>query len=178
MLYEAQLSRCRVTPGEAGGSSCNYRSDHNDLDHIAREARDIGALSEPLADSVLQYSLRQLKPGARFDRDIVQDLEKELYPKDLAQLLDCAAEDTPQSPLEVPGMNPERPQPRPMSTTFDTAATDIGTLHPPAASGDWIRGSLFPTEQGNPHDWFHLNPDGFLQPLFSYDDLFDLNFSI
>ncbi|KEF52228.1 uncharacterized protein A1O9_11855 [Exophiala aquamarina CBS 119918] len=175
MLYEAQLSRNRNTPGDARAAPYNYRSDLNDLDHIAHEARDTGALSEPLADSVLQYSLRQLRPGARFDRDIVQELEKETYPSDLTQLLEYSVGAPSQSSTVVPAMNPERES---MSTTSEAAAGTLGTMYHAAVSTDWIRGSFFPNEQGNPYDWLQLNPDGFLQPFFSYDDSFDVNTNI
>lgn len=175
MLYEAQLSRYRTTPGDARAASYNYRSDLNDLDHIAHEARDTGALSEPLADSVLQYSLRQLKPGARLERDIVQELEKESCPSDLAHFLDYTSGVPPQSSSVVTVINPERET---MSTTSEAATSTLGNMYASTASTDWMRGSLFPSEQGNPYDWLQLNPDGFLQPFFSYDDSFDVSTNI
>ena len=172
MLYEAQLSRYRPPPSDASDTSYSYRSDMNDLDHIAHETRDTGALSEPLADSVLQYSLRQLKPGARLERDIVQDLEKESCPGELAHLLEYTSGVPPPSSSVGTVVNLEREA---MSTTSEAASSALGNMYPSAAAADWMRGSLFPSEQGNPYDWLQLNPDGFLQPFFSYDESFDVN---
>lgn len=173
MLYEAQLSRYRTPPGEAAAGSGSYRPEHNDLDHIAHEARDTGALSEPLADSVLQYSLGQLKPNAKYKRGIVQALETEPYPNELAQLLGGNSEGLQQS-SSVPVVNPERDS---LPVTFDEEASNAPVLYT-ASTSDWSRGVIFPMEQGNPYDWLQLNPNGFLQPFSSYDESFDLECNI
>lgn len=173
MLYEAQVSRYRTPPVEGGGVPGSYQPEQNDLDHIAHEARDTGALSEPLADSVLQYSLRQLKPNAKLNLDIVQALEKDLYPNELTHLMAISTETLQQNSF-VPVMNPER---APITMGFDEEVSNLPILHTPA-TGDWGRGSFVPMEEGLPYDWLQINPNGFLQPFSSYDEVFDLECNI
>ncbi|KAK5050478.1 hypothetical protein LTR84_003759 [Exophiala bonariae] len=172
LLYEAQVSRYRTPPGEPGTSLGNYRTEQTDLDHIAHEARDTGALSEPLADSVLQYSLRHLKQNAKPRFDIVQALEKEPYPNELTQLLSLST--APQQSSFVQGMPSEQ---APIAMGFDEEANNVPILHN-SATGDWIKGSLFQMDQGVPYDWLQMNPNGFLQPFSSYDEVFDLDCNI
>jgi hypothetical protein len=172
-LYEAQISHYRTPPGELGTSSGNYQAEQTDLDHIAQETRDTGALSEPLADSVLQYSLRHLKQNAKSNFDIVQALEKEAYPNELTQLLNVSTE-APQQNSFVQSMPSQQP---PISMGLDEEANNISILHN-SATGDWMKGPFFPMEQGVPYDWLQVNPNGFLQPFSSYDEVFDLECNI
>lgn len=56
-------------------TSNNSRSDLRDLDQLTHEVRDASRLAEPLADSVLGYSLRRLLPLGRTTSDAVNEIE-------------------------------------------------------------------------------------------------------
>lgn len=63
VLYENQMSRLRVEESDAMSTSMSpSQSPLKDLDQLASEVRDPGRFPEPLADSVLAYSLRRFRP--------------------------------------------------------------------------------------------------------------------
>lgn len=66
ILYATQMRHMRCVEAPTTSASLFHnlmRPRLKDLDQLAREVRDPGQLAEPLADSVLEYSLRRLDPA-------------------------------------------------------------------------------------------------------------------
>ena len=146
----------------------------SDLDRLAGETRDTGQLSEPLADSVLDYTLRRLKPDAKIDACAVQELEKTLYSDDLSQLLE--------SHSTFPPQNPSAPTMRMDEHSYSAAAEqgNCGSAQIPPVSGPWDRmgAALMPSLQSNGYAWWQLSLDNIQQPILPYDELFGLDFNV
>ena len=152
------------------GSAAHF----SDLDQLAGEARDTGQLSEPLADSVLDYTLRRLKPDAKVDSRAVQELEKTIYPDDLSQLMDKDSTFQSQNSL-APMMR--------LDGQLYSAATDQrnrGATRIPLVSAPWDQIATAPMSslQGHGYDWWQFGLDSIQQPLLPYDEMFGLDFNM
>lgn len=145
----------------------------SDLDRLASERRDTGKLSEPLADSVLNYTLRRLKPDAKVDSRAIQELEQSLHLDDLSHFMDVNS--------GIPSQIAPAPMMRPDGQSYSAPADqgNVGSAWA-ALSGnwDWMRSSQMPSLQGSGsgYDWWQLNLDSIQQPILPDDELFSLDF--
>jgi hypothetical protein len=169
VLYEAQLSRYRASLDEPLVGSANNQAQVNELDQLASEAPTTGQLFEPLADSVLQYTLRRLKLNATSGRDRAKDGTKTLYPDDLDQLMnDSPPSASGSQPTSEPAMT--RFQGNSASNAFAVGATGI------PAYGEWTTSPLMATEQNNGLDWWDFGLENGIQgPTGLYEDIFNFN---
>ena len=170
MLYSTQMSRHRTSAADGTTWSPVSETPLNDLDRIAGESRDTGQLAEPLADSVLEYGLRKLKPNANPAAVATHGLEKPLYPDELSQLLDERAQN-----LSVP-----------LATTavqFPQAAMDLHrsgeSYFPQTNEHMWnrVRTPPVPPAQGSNYDFWQFSLDGIQEPVMPYDDMLGMDFS-
>lgn len=117
-----------------------------DLDQFAGEVRDASQLSEPLADSILEYSLHRLRPTSTVVHSgSIQELEDAVSMDQLEHLMEEDPRD-PQVRLQLSAPAPSRPVPEWMRTT------------PPNFA-------LQPYEY--PWDWWGIGPDAFTTPNFA-----------
>ena len=168
------MSRHRASASEEMAATTGSQAHLSDLDRLAGETRDSGQLLEPLADSVLDYTLRRLKPDAKFEPRAIQELEKTQYPDDLSQLID---EDS-----TFPRQNSLVPMMRLDGQSYSAGVNqgNSGAARIPTVSGPWDRmGSApMPSLQSSGYDWWQLGLDGIQQPILPYDDLFSLDFNV
>ena len=173
MLYAAQSSH-RPSASEGIAGTTDFQTHLSDLDQLASETRDTGQLLEPLADSVLDYTLRRLKPGAYADSRAAQDLEKMPCPDDLSQLMDEDSTLLRQN-LSAPVMR--------MDGQSQAVAVDqgrSGSAWAPYVSGSWDRSGTAPMTfpRSNGYDWWQLNLDSIQQPILPFDEMFGLDFDV
>ncbi len=170
VLYEAQLSRYRASLAEPLVGSADNLSQANELDQLASEPRETDQLSEPLADSVLQYTLRRLKRDVHPGRDRAKDGTKALYPDDLDRLMNETS----------PSASGSQRTSDPATTRFEgnsaSNAYVVGASGIPAY-GEWTAGTLMAMEQNNGGlDWWDFGLDNGIQgPTGLYEDMFNFN---
>src|ERR1700677_3917209 len=167
MLYRAQMSRHRALAGEELAGTTDSQAHLSDIDRFAGETRDTGQLSEPLADSVLNYTLRRLDPDAKVDSRAVQELENSLYHDELSQMMEKDST-VPRQDLLAPMMR--------LEGHSHTAADqlNVGATRVPPAPGAWDRMGTVPMAslQSNGYNWWQLGLDSLQQPILPYDELF------
>lgn len=71
------------------------------IDEVVGQTRDAGQLSEPLADSVLDYTLKQLQPSAVLDVRNMADLQHALSDDFLTQMIEEGRQMQPKPPNAV-----------------------------------------------------------------------------
>ena len=136
--------------------------------------RDTGQLSEPLADSVLEYTLRRLRPGAKADSGTVQALERTVYDEDLSQII--------HEDQSLPKQSSTAPLVR-MDGQWDYLARDqsnsagIQNFYIP---GPWDRmgASSMTALQNDDYGWWQLGLDSLQQPILPYEELFNLDCNV
>ena len=122
------------------------------LDQYAGEVRDASQLSEPLADSVLEYSLFRLQPtSAVVHSGSIQELEEAMSMGQSEHLMEQEPGDT-QAYSQLPGPAPSRPVPDWMRTTPQNFAP-----------------------QPYPFDWWGIGLDALQPPILPYDQLLGFN---
>jgi hypothetical protein len=92
-LRSAHVSSAAVSASFSHGQTQSSRSLKN-LDQLAGEVRDSAQLAEPLADSVLEYSLRRLRPAAHHEPSRTR---QEVNNATLEDQLDELLEDIPRA---------------------------------------------------------------------------------
>ena len=170
MLYAAQ-SQYRASASGRIAEVTGSQAQLSELDQLARETRDTGQLLEPLADSVLDYTLRRLKPGDYADSQAAQELEKTPCPDDLSQLMD--------KPSTLPEQNLSASiigiDSHPQSAAVDQGNDSAAQI--PHVSGPWAWNGLAPQPflRGNEYDWWPLSLDTLQQPILPFDEPYNLN---
>ena len=175
-MYEAQLARYRASVDEPQVDSSNPRARVNELEQLAAEAPDTGQLSEPLADSVLQYTLRRLKPNSSAGPTHPPADSKTLYPDELDQWMNEASYSgvTSQRAYEAaPTSFEDNSTSRMMDHDSSDIATRAPTLPPYA---DWVNNPLLVLDQNPsfPDGLFDLDSD-MQEPPLLYEDIFNFN---
>ena len=175
-MYEAQLARYRASIDEPQANSSNPRARVNDLEQLAVEAPDTGQLSEPLADSVLQYTLRRLKPDSRTGSTHAPAGSKMLYPDELDQWMNETSFPGATSQLAYePG--PPSFEDNSFSRTMDHNSSDMATrvpTFPPYA--DWGNNPMLVLDQNSNFLDGLFELDSHMQePLFLYEDILNFN---
>ena len=167
------MSRHGASSSEGIAGATGSKAYLSDLDRLAGETRDTGQLLEALPDSVLDYTLRRLKPDAKAGSCTFRVLEKTLRCNDLSQLMN---EDStsPQNSLALKMRLDE--------TTY-SAAADQGNSFATGvcpASGTWDKmgSALMPSLQSNGYNWWDLNVESNKMPILSYEELFNMDFGI
>ena len=160
-------------PSSAGTTAANLK----DLDQLAGEVRDPGPLSEPLADSILEYSLQRLFPTEGVHSRAIQELEDAMRPDQLAQLIE---EHFPGHPKVSPApvANLDGGQMIPMSGVHGNNNLTPLTGIVSAGSEEWMRKVQIPASQAYAYDWWDLSLDTLQQPILPYEDLLGLNSSM
>ncbi|KUJ09191.1 uncharacterized protein LY89DRAFT_763921 [Mollisia scopiformis] len=172
VLYEAQIARDRARINEGLEVSQDSLSD---LDRLASEKRDTGQLAEALADSVMDYTLRRLKPDVKVDNAAAQGLDKVSYPNNLSKLMEENSGPVEQiSSTAQARLDDQIPQPR-----LNQASSGDGDI--PYTSMSWAQMSIASTstpllQSDDSYDWWKLGLDDLQQPILSYDELFSLDF--
>lgn len=137
------------------------------FDDFAAQPRETGKLAEPLANSVLRYTLGQLKPLQHSETPIVQELEQLTASNGIAkELMDIA--------------RPEADIPAPMSGSMENPQNAEADLHPSRmemgieayAPLDDHSLVYMTDEQLRLQGWWDPTSTNLSQPLFSYEDLF------
>ena len=174
MLYGAQISqRCAPTTSRVNCST-GSQAHLSELDELAGEPRDVGQLAEPLADSVLNYTLRRLRPNEDGESPAVQTLEQPPWPDDLSQLMneDCAVS------LSNPAKHLTRTA-DPLSTAgFGQSRNGEATVLQVPTYWEQMRAPAMPPLHSNDLDWWELGLENTQQPILPYDELFNLDFNI
>ena len=172
MLYGAQMSRHRGVAATETVHSADSQTHLSELDHLAIQTRHVGQLSEPLADSVLEYTLRRLKPGAHSDLGALHDLEVPNFPDSLTQLMDESPTFTlPNATIPATSLNGNLFP----SATNQGDGSDVPRV---SASDAWQRTTPVAPVQYNGYDWWQFNLDNIQQPILPYDDMFNFDFSM
>jgi hypothetical protein len=94
VLYNAQITHMRDSV-DLFGAANNGRSDLRNLDQLTHEVRDESRLAEPLADSVLGYSLRRLLPSGLTTPDVVKEVESGIEFEQLNSFLEGTSPSDP-----------------------------------------------------------------------------------
>ena len=165
------MSRYRASASEGMARTTDSQAHLSDLDRLAGETRDTGQLSEPLADSVLDYTLRRLKPDAKIDSRAVQELGKTLHHDDLSQLM----EEESAFPRPISSAPMMRMDGQSYSAAVDQE--NSGAARIPTVSGPWDRRGTapMPSLQSNGYDWWQFSLDSLQQPILPYDELLSLD---
>jgi hypothetical protein len=177
ILYEAQTS-----PGQQ--SLPNDRSTELEtLEELAQKQRDIGRLEEPLATSVLEYSLR-LKPTLdnKVKEDTINDIERKIFNDPLARIADREnARPRPQQASSTLSGLPQdmittrtsnfMPSPSSMNTNPAIQSQDSSQMF----AGEQVLTSTLPTffQEGG-DDWWQSDLDTLTQAMRSHNDLFEI----
>ncbi|KIW11570.1 hypothetical protein PV08_10871 [Exophiala spinifera] len=173
MLYNAQTVRLGVSSTHLTGGAVDSEAQSNGLDQLAGQPRETGQLSEPLADSVLQYTLRRLKPGSNVSPSSLRDLEASTD----AEVLNSLLGDHATLPAHVVDNGRGPPDRQPLPATLEGYNTAIDPT-PPQGSETLMRSPVVPALQGINYDWWHLDLDNIQPPTIPYDDMFNLDFNI
>lgn len=165
------MSRHRgAATGMETAESAESQTHLSELDHLAIQTRHIGQLSEPLADSVLEYTLQRLKPGASSDLGALHDLEAANFPDSLTQLMD----ESPTFMLPTAQKSSLNENLFPSSTNQG----DCSGVQRASASDAWQRTTNLAPMQYNGYDWWQFDLDNIQQPVLPYDDMFTFDFSM
>ncbi|KIW43418.1 hypothetical protein, variant [Exophiala oligosperma] len=188
MLYNAQTGGqhrpSSIHPAITGSTTDPQSPSSNGLDEQFAAAggggrpRETGQqLSEPLADSVMQYTLRRLRPGSNVFPSTLRDIEATAEAEALDALL--LGDKVKNNPTHVMADNsrgpPDHSQP-PLPTTLDGNNTTAG-LAAARGSETEMRSPIIPDLQGSNFDSWHPNLDNIQPPPGPYNDIFDLDFS-
>lgn len=172
VLYEVQAVRLRGLTND-GATSNQVQSNLKELDQLAVEVRDASQLAEPLADSVLSYSLQQLRPSPAFTSEAMRELEGKLDFELVENFIEEASPSDPQpllisnsDTLQALGMPSIAAAPVFNGAPFDQPVA----LQAPSPMGDWMSGPGFSGDQSQPWDWWGLGMD-LLEPILPYDNL-------
>lgn len=148
-----------------------------DLDRLARETRHTGQLAEPLADSVLEYTLQRLKPSPNASDQIIHELEQTLQPDDLAHLMTDES-----APQEVQPDSSGTAQNQWDTNSFPTAVDQrtggLSSMPPYTWHSDRTRTPVLPPSQLDGWDWWQLTLDNIQQPVLPSDGFLDLDFGM
>lgn len=147
------MSRLRASNGEENDAISASTSPLKDLDQLASEVRDPGRFPEPLADSVLAYSLRRFRPI-----DKVQGTIPEVNHATLLQTLEM---------LGGTGENFNMPNAAPPPNQ-----NSVQTMSVAEVDGDQGENSGLPMASG-PRNWM-ARPQ-IAAPQLSYWDWWDMN---
>ena len=171
VLYENQMSRLRAQNGEGAGARPITATQERlkDLDQLASEVRDPGQLPEPLADSVLAYSLRRFRPIGKAQLRAIPELGH-VKPFDiLTQIL----EETPgssQMPSAIPGLFTEERSTVPGADVEERCRASLAV--PVSVGVDaWMTTPQIAIPQSPDWSWWDMNTDNFqsLDHLLSLD---------
>ncbi|KAK5064390.1 hypothetical protein LTR84_000223 [Exophiala bonariae] len=168
VLYEVQIVRLRGPSTTMGTTSTPGQSNLKELDQLAGEVRDASQLAEPLADSVLSYSLQQLRPSPAFTSEAMRELEAKLD----FELMELFIEEaSPSDPQPLLSSSNDIMQSFGMASTSAVPELD-GALRfdQPNLMGDWISGPGFSGDLQQPWDWWGVGMD-LLEPILPYDNL-------
>jgi hypothetical protein len=164
--------RAAENPGQS--ESTDPQAHLSELDEVAGEPRDIGQLSEPLADSVLDYTLQRLKPSEDVPSPIVQAPEKPPVPDDLSQLMD--------EPSNFSHSNSSsqltRENARSLPSAFDQQNSDGVAVAQTSPPWERWRAPAMPFLNPTGYEWWELGLDNTQQPILPYDELFNLDFAM
>ncbi|KIV83980.1 hypothetical protein PV11_05960 [Exophiala sideris] len=152
VLYDNQMSRLRASNGEENDAISTSTSPLKDLDQLASEVRDPGRFPEPLADSVLAYSLRRFRPI-----DKVQGTIPEVNHATLLQMLSGAGENSTMS-------NAAPPSNQNVVQTMSVAEVEgnhVETSAVPLAPGprNWMARPQIAAPHLTYWDWWDMNVD-------------------
>lgn len=139
------------------------------------EERDPGQLTEPLAESVLEYNLR-LRPTTNPNEQscIPQELERVVQADQLAQFMDREF-----SPLQQNSTALRRAQGEPSIMMASSQGNNISTrLSHFAVPWDQVQPPAPSFLQGSGDDWWQVNLDNLGPTMLPYSDLYDLNFNM
>lgn len=150
------------------------------LETLAQKQRETGRLEEPLATSVLEYSLR-LKPTLIKD-DTMNDIERKIYNDPLARIAD--REHSRLRSQQIPTAHPALPQemmttgsasymPSPSSVTSNPViqGQDLSQIF----AGEQVLGSTLPNfSQEGGDDWWQSDLNTLTQAMRSHNDLFEI----
>ncbi|KAJ9608820.1 hypothetical protein H2200_006591 [Cladophialophora chaetospira] len=174
MLYGAQVAGIRRLVKTNASNSDERQAHLDELDELAGEPRDTGQLAEPLADSVLDYTLRRLGPKEVVDSASIRVLEETQYSDELSNLM-----------YEGPKPTHAYLQPGPMREERNLYSSIPGQRHhtqPVAAQvsdfWDRTRAPSEPFSNSNNLDWWDLGLENIQQPILPYEDLFNLDFNV
>ena len=145
-------------------ANSNERQPHlNELDELAGEPRDIGQLAEPLADSVLDYTLRRLRPKEDIGSPAVQALEEAPCPDNLSQLMNEESE-LPDAPTHSKLMRIER------DIFASVPEQHDGTDRVVAQGSEFWDRIRAPAEPFSNGDWWDLELESLQQPILPYEE--------
>ncbi|OQV04572.1 Fungal specific transcription factor domain-containing protein [Cladophialophora immunda] len=173
MLYGAQMSRRLASAREGMAGSTEPQAHFSELDEVAGEPRDVGQLAEPLADSVLDYTLRRLRPDRAVLSPAAQALERQPCPDDLSQLMgeDSSSSLNPSSQ----SARPEGPIP---SMGLDQSNYLVSTAPQMVGGWDRMRTPTMQSLNNDGLDWWEVSLDNIQQPILPYEELFNLDFNL
>lgn len=173
MLYGAQMSRRWRAASQEHTTSAEPQAHLTELDELAGEPRDVGQLAEPLADSVLDYTLRRLRPNSNAESNVVEVLEKAPIPDELSQLMDTDSIVPPRDPSSQPTGGVQLP-------TVARDEQNYGSFTVPQVPGYWdrTRASGLPPVDIDGLDWWEASLENIQEPILSYDELFNLDFTL
>lgn len=160
---------------KANGDHPTVRSDgaqstgYSELDHVAGTRRDAGRLAEPLEDSVLQYSLRKLKPNVNVDdgSPTAQELENAMNSEPIAEVL--------QDGMQPMSFSSARQSISPVAPVYSrTLADDLAMLA--AQSADVNQQPMNFLWADGTNDWWQLGWDesGQAQAGLPFGDFFGM----
>ena len=159
MLYEAQVSKTRLAIRQENDETAGFQAYHDELDRLAGETRDAGQLLEPLADSVLDYTLRRLRPDVRADTRAGKELDETMRFGELSHMLSHPiASSTSLVGQSASAGNESTVRTLPLEKAWEQAEKETPPLRP-----------------GESYDWWLFALPNTQQPISSYDELFNLD---
>ncbi|KAG9240843.1 hypothetical protein BJ878DRAFT_523870 [Calycina marina] len=178
ILYEAQT--CCRQPGTPNQSMRTLDGDADlpgvdAIDTLVGKQRDTGDLKEPLATSVLEYSLRlrpDLQPQA-IARSI-PEIERMIHNDPLARVVDreFSRLRKQQSLMHQPSFSTNEQYSSSQYPQHDIASRAHNEVNT-ALAGD-INLDLTSLLQESNADWWHINSENFTQTILDHNDVFDV----
>ena len=145
------------------------REHQREIDDIACEPRDTSQLSEPLADSMLEYSLQRLKDVGQFDPTSPQDAQKAMFQEQLETLAD-GGPSASHTALITPATATNNAS---LGTQF---ANGYNFVNSQALGMSGQPYAVHPTMASNgadmDFDWWQYNLNDFQESTFSYEAMF------
>jgi hypothetical protein len=170
VLYSAQISRQSTL---AEGRHLDRATHLSELDMVAAEAREVGQLTEPLADSVLDYTLQRLKPSDTVQSPAMRPTDPQTLPGELSQLIE---EDHSLS-LSAPQARSSKTQPGPSATAL-AQQTHFGNDPQAPSHSDRMRTPGIALTDMTGLDWWEVGLGDIQEPVLPYEDLFNLDFDL
>ena len=160
MLYENQMSRLQAPNGEESDtmstSTSPSQTQLKDLDQLASEVRDPGRFPEPLADSVLAYSLRRFRP---LDKAQVRTIQEVDHATSL-RITELLEEDGGNPNIPDAASPPNQIGMQTMSVTeIGEGQSENSVLPIPSNSRSWLPPSQITVPQLPYWDWCNVNTD-------------------